>query len=250
MIRNYLKVAWRSLYKNRSASLISAASLAIGMAVAILIATWIQDELTYNTSFENYPRIAQVMQHQNFNGDVHTDKAISIPLATKLRQDYGDDFTFIVLSSWTNSHLLSFREKNISFTGNYMEPDAAKMLTLKMVQGSRDNLSDPSSLLICQNVRKAIFGNDNAVGQIVKLDGKELKVAGVYENLPAGNSFHDVNFIAPWALFSKDDDVKNAQQDWGVNSFQLFSQIAEGRDMHRVSLKIKNFKRSELVAEC
>src|SRR4051812_4205707 len=123
MIKNYLKIAWRGLQKNRSSSLINIGGLTVGMAVSILIGLWIYDELAYNKTFQNYSRIAQVMQHQHFNGDVQTDKAIAIPLADKLHLDFGNDFQHLVLSSWTNAHILSYKEKNLSYTGNYMEPD-------------------------------------------------------------------------------------------------------------------------------
>src|SRR5687768_3725831 len=118
MIKNYLKIAWRNLARNKGYSAINIGGLAVGMTVAILIGLWIYDELSFNKYHKNYDRIAQVMQHQNFNGEIHTDKAIPIPLAIALRQTYGSDFKHIVLSSWTNPHILSFNEKNLSQLGN------------------------------------------------------------------------------------------------------------------------------------
>jgi len=68
MILNYFKIAWRNLIKSKGYSAINIGGLALGMAVAIMIGLWIWDELSYNKYFNNYDRIAQVMQHQNFNG--------------------------------------------------------------------------------------------------------------------------------------------------------------------------------------
>ena len=70
MFRNYLKIALRNLVKHKVYSAINIAGLATGMAVAMLIGLWVWDELSYNKSFQNYDRIAQVMQHQTFNGNM------------------------------------------------------------------------------------------------------------------------------------------------------------------------------------
>ena len=69
MIKNYFKIAWRNLIKSKGYSAINIGGLAVGMAVAMLIAFWIYDELSYNKFHKNYDRIAQVMQHQTFNGE-------------------------------------------------------------------------------------------------------------------------------------------------------------------------------------
>ncbi|MPR31846.1 hypothetical protein GBK04_00395 [Cytophagaceae bacterium SJW1-29] len=68
MLRNYLKIALRNLIKNKAYSAINIGGLAVGMAVALLIVLWVWDELSYNKSFQNYDRIAQVMQNQTYKG--------------------------------------------------------------------------------------------------------------------------------------------------------------------------------------
>src|SRR5437868_4277349 len=99
MLKNYIKIAWRNLTKNKIASFINVGGLAIGMAVAMLIGLWIFQELSFNKIHTNYKRIAQVMQHQNYSGVIQTDKAMPIPLAAELRSRYGSDFNQVVLSS-------------------------------------------------------------------------------------------------------------------------------------------------------
>lgn len=242
MLKNYLKIAWRNFIKNKGYSAINIGGLAVGMAVAILIGLWIYDELSFNKYHKNYDHIAQVMQHQNFNGEIHTDKAIPYPLGTALRNYYGNDFRYVVLSSWTNSHILSFNEKSISQSGNYMEPDAPEMLTLKMIRGSRAGLRDPSSILISHAVSKAIFGDVDPIEKVIKLDTANLKVTGVYEDIPHSSTFKNISFIAPWSLYASSEEVKNAKENWDNNSFQLFAQISDKRNMNQISAKIRDSK--------
>ena len=217
----------------------------------MLIGIWIADELSFNKYHQHYDRIAQVMQNQNFSGDVHTEKAIAIPLATELRTKYGKDFKHIVLSSWTNSHLVSFNGNNFLKSGNFMEADAPSMLTLNMIKGPIDALKDPSSILISESLSKSLFGNEEAVGKIITVDNKMIaKVAGIYEDLPYNSSFRDVLFIAPWDMYvSSDEEIKNAGTDWGQNGYQLFVEIADNQDMLKISNEIKNAKPGSLSRE-
>ena len=219
------------------------------MAVALIIGLWMYEAFSFNKFHKNYDSIVQVMQHQNYNGEIHTDKAVPIPLGTELRRVYGTDFKHVVLSSWTNAHLLTVGDKSISQQGNFMEPGAPAMLTLTMASGSAAGLKDPSSILLSLSVSKALFGNDNAIGKIITLDTTVLKVTGVYEDLPANTSFNNVAFIAPWDLYTAAEENKNAIGDWNQNSFQLFAQLADSRRIKEVSAKIKDMKLKALGTE-
>jgi putative ABC transport system permease protein len=242
MIKNYLKIAWRNLIKNKVSSFINIGGLAVGMAVAMLISLWIWDELSYDKYHQSYASIARVMQNQTVNGEINSLKAMPIPAAYELRNLYGNNFKYVVLSSWTNPHLLSFKDKNISMQGNFMEPEAPQMLALKMTMGTRNALTDQSSILLSESVAKAIFGNANPLGKILKLDNFNLKVAGIYQDLPSNTSFTNVAFIAPWELYAQSPDVQQAKYNWNANSFQLFAQIADKKNMTEVSAKIKDIK--------
>jgi hypothetical protein len=72
MIRSYFRIAWRNLIKSKGYSLINIGGLAAGMAVAMLIGLWIWDELSFDKYNKNYDRIAQLMQNQNYNGEIST----------------------------------------------------------------------------------------------------------------------------------------------------------------------------------
>ena len=89
MLTNYLKIAWRNLLRNKVYSFINIGGLALGMAVAMLIGLWVWDEVSVNRSFANYDRIAQVWQHQTFNGKIGTQEEMPPPLGNALRTNYG-----------------------------------------------------------------------------------------------------------------------------------------------------------------
>ena len=85
MIRNYFKIAWRNLIKNRVYSLINIGGLAVGMGVAILISLWVYDEVSYDQYHANYERIAQVLQHQTYNGETGTQEANPAVMGEEIR---------------------------------------------------------------------------------------------------------------------------------------------------------------------
>jgi putative ABC transport system permease protein len=252
MIRNYLKIAWRNLLKNKVHTFINISGLSIGMAVAMLIGLWIWDELSTNKYFQNYDRIVRVMQHQTFNGVIQSQTAIPMPLGAALRQDYtgpNKDFKYTVLSSWNGGHTLSHGDKKINQSGSYMQAEAPDMLTLKMIKGNRKALHDRSSIILSASSAKALFGDSNPMDQIIKMDNTwTLKVAGIYENMPNNNEFADLNFIAPWDMYITTEPwLKNAQTSWGNNSFQLFAQLNPNADITKVSAKIKDIKMKALA---
>jgi ABC-type antimicrobial peptide transport system permease subunit len=246
MIRNYFKIAFRNLLKHKGYSFINIFGLATGMAVAMLIGLWVWDELSYDKYHKNYDRIAKVMQRGVFNGDFGAGGHMPIPLENELRTVYGTDFTHVVMSSWTNEHILAYDEKKFTKKGNYLSPEAPEMFSLKMLKGTRTGLKEPSSILLSESVALALFGDTDPLGKIMKIDNKlNVKVTGVYEDLPYNTDFRDMTFIAPWDLYvSTQGWVKRAKDnaEWNNNSWQMLVQIAPNTDFKAITEKIKNIK--------
>ncbi|MGN6395192.1 MAG: ABC transporter permease [Mucilaginibacter sp.] len=242
MIKNYLKIAWRSMLKNKASSIINIGGLAVGMAVAIMIGLWIWDELSFNKYHKNYDRIAQVMLNQTFNGEVSTGRAIALPLEAEMRKSYGSDFKHIVMASWNDNHTLGTGEKNVSFAGSFMGSDAPEMLTLKMLKGNWNGLKNPSSLIISSSVAKALFGSADPVGKTVKLDNKAtFNISGVYADMPANTTLGGITFMAPWEFYITHHDwIGRDPANWSDNSLFMYVQIADNADMARVTARIKD----------
>jgi putative ABC transport system permease protein len=253
MLKNYFKIAWRNMVKSKGYSAINIGGLAVGMAVAMLIAFWIYDEMSFDKVHKNYSRIAKVMQHQTFNGYKYTGTAIPAPLEGEMKSRYGQDFKYLVMTSWQGEKILAAGDKKIIVEGNYMGSDVTRMLTLPMIKGTHDALKDPHSVILSSSTAKALFGTDDPMNKVVKISGTtDVKVTGIYEDFANNSEFRDLHFIAPWDLYvSAEPWVQQArdQLQWGNNSFQLFAQIGDGLDMARVSKKIMNVKQDKVPDE-
>jgi putative ABC transport system permease protein len=254
MIKNYFKIAWRNLIKNKGYSAINVGGLAVGMGVAILIGLWIYDELSFNKYHQNYNRIAQVMQNQIVNeGVIETDNYIPFPLDKELKNSYGDNFKYLVMASFERDHILAFKDKSITKSGMYMDTDAARLLSLKMLAGTADGLIETNSILLSASLAKTLFGNTDPLNKILKIDYKQaVKVTGVYEDLPFNTDLKNLSFIAPWELFVASNEWVQSSRDnnlWDNNSFQLFAQIADNVDFESVNKKIIHSKLDKVDAE-
>jgi len=251
MIINYFKIAFRTLAKNKVYSFINIAGLAMGMSVAMLIGLWIFDELSYDKHHKNYDRIVQVMQHQTRNGDIGTQTANPYPLGAELRRNYGTDFKHIIMSTWMNPHILANGDKKFSKPGSFMDAEAPEMLTLDMLKGTWSGLKDPYSIFLSESVAKAFFGESDPMDKIIKIDNNlNVKVTGVYKDLPYNSSFRQLEFLAPWSLFEISSPyLKTMEDPWRPNNFPIFAQLTDRADIDQASARIRDVKKKNIRKE-
>ena len=244
MIRNYFKIAWRNILINKGSAAINIGGLSVGMAVAILIGLWIYNELSFDKYHDNYDRIAQVMQHQTYNDVIGTQVANPAVMAETIRNEFGSDFKYVLQASWNFDHALRFKDKVFFKPGSYFEPEVAEMLTLKMIYGNRDALKEMHSIMLSESVAEVFFGKEDPIGEILKLDDKvDVKVTGVYKDLPNATSFQQLGFILPWDLYlSQKPWIKEMEDPWGSNFTQTYALLADNTNFETVSVKIKDVK--------
>jgi len=244
IFQNYFKVAWRNLVRNKTYSAINIGGLAVGMMVAMLIGLWIYDELSFNKYHKNYNSIARVMQQQTLDGEVNTDNNVPAPLFKELQRNFEADFERVVITSWIQRHVLAYDESSFTKPGNFMSVGAAELLSLKILSGSASGLKDRATILISESVAKALFKNSDPVDKMMKINkDMDVKVVGVYEDIPYSSEFHELGFIAPFDLFASttewvNDAVKNSE--WESSSFQILVQLSPNSDLKSVSDKIKD----------
>jgi ABC-type antimicrobial peptide transport system permease subunit len=238
MFKNYFKIAWRNLAKNKVYSSINIAGLATGIAVALLVGLWIWDELSFNSYHRNHSRLAQIMLNQTSNGEIYTDETIAMPLGEALRTGHAADFKYVSLSSWENEHTLVVENNKLPAAGRWVEPDFPEMFTLDMVNGNRDVLKDPSTILLAESTAKALFGRDNPINKTVKLDNKmDMKIGGVYKDLPHNSSFYETKILLPWG---HKENWMNRQTSWTNHCGVLYVQLSDNADFNNTNTKIKN----------
>jgi len=241
MFKNYFKIAWRNVIKNKTYSIINILGLAIGMAVAIIIGLWIYDEASANKNYKNYSTIYQVMMHQTFDGFRGTQQSLPYPLGEELKSKF-PDFKAVAMCDWGQRHSLVYGEKKISKFGHFIGEEAVSIFSLNILNGDKNPLHDPYSIVLTKETADILFGNTDPIGKTIKLDNQtDLKVTAVVDKEPKNSSltfdylipFQLEESIYPW--------VKQYHKtNWANNSWQVFVQLFNNADPQNVNAKIKN----------
>jgi ABC-type antimicrobial peptide transport system permease subunit len=241
MWKNYFVIAWRNLLKNKLYSLVNITGLATGMAVAMIIGLWIYDEVSANRHFQHYGQLYQVMMHQTFDEHRGTQSAMPFPTGEELKAKF-PDFEAVAMCDWGGPHSLIYGEKKISKTGHFIGEEAVSMFPIKILEGGKNPLHDPYSIVLTDETAHILFGNEDPIGKAVKLDNATmLKVTAVVEKQPKNSSlsydylipFHLQEQIYPW--------IKQYHKtNWGNNSWQCFVQLKDNATEKSTDAKVKN----------
>jgi putative ABC transport system permease protein len=244
MFRNYLLTAWRQLLRGKLYSLINITGLAAGMAIAMLIAIWVWDEVSFNLYHRNHARLANILSIESTNGEITVGPHAAVPLAAELRVRFPADFKALALVA-EGGHVLATGNKKIEQWGMWAQPAFPAMFSLRLLKGSPDALKDPSSLLLSQWLATSLFGGADPLNKPVLVDGRtEMKVGGVYEDLPENTRFYGISFLLAWD--NKDNRGTTADADWTDHHFSLYVQLSDQADFEKTSSKIKDITKPHL----
>lgn len=240
MIRNYLTLSWRNLLKNKAFSFTNILGLGIGMVCTILILLWVQDELTYNRFHDNYKNIYQVMAHRDFNNQIFTDENMVLPLSRSL-ESKSPLIKNTVVTTHQQSHILSYGEAKLKKNGYTVSENFFKMFTWKFVKGQPATaIPDAYSIVLTESAAKALFGNENPIDKIVRVDNDyDARVTAILADLP-GNSTFQFDFINSFNYTG--DYLKQAMMNWQNSSWSVFVQTEDGANMKVVEKLINDIK--------
>lgn len=240
MYKSYFKIGWRNLFKHKGYSFINIGGLAAGMAVAMLIGLWIYDELSFNQYHENYGDIVQVMRHETYEGERETGSSQVPGLGTLLGSTYDRYFEYVVPATQTAEFVVATEDKKLTEIGSYMQAEAPEMLSLRMQQGTRSGLQDMRSILISATLADKLFADTDPIGQSLTINAsQEVKVSGVYEDLPVNSEFHELKFILPLALFFAVNDWTGPDV-WDNYFMRIYAQVRPTVGIEEASEAVKD----------
>lgn len=241
MFKNYFKIAWRNLIRNKVYSALNILGLAIGMAVALLIGLWVYYQFSYDRFLPGYKQVYKVSVRFNDNGQVGVGPATPYPLADAIKKDI-PAVQYVARTDWMGPHSLVVGDKKLYSSGAMAGSDFLKIFPFVMQKGNADAvLQDPYSIVLSASTAKALFGNADPVNKTVRIDNShDLKVTGVMKDVPA-NSTLQFSFIVPFSFFKANNDwVKQASTVWQNNSFQTFVALNPNASYKQASLLLGN----------
>ena len=167
MFKNYLKTAWRNLWRNKGFSLINISGLTIGLTCCLLIALYIQNELSFDKFESKGDRIARVIMQYSFNGSNETNGGnfTSIRVASVFPKTFPEVESAVKMVQ--RSRVVKYRDKLIDEKKfMFADPSFFNVFSFHLIQGNSNTALDaPDDVVLTASTAKKYFGNDNAIGK-------------------------------------------------------------------------------------
>lgn len=231
----------RSLRKNGTYSFINISGLAIGITCSLLILLWVFDELTFNKFIPKADRLYQVWINASFDGKINSWTSLPLPAYEELKTQNSNIKNTCVTDWGGGDHLFASGDKRLYKKTYYASKEFLEMFEFPLVKGNAAQvLDDPNSIVISESMAKVMFGDADPINQVIRVDNaNDLKVSGVLKDVPKNSSFQ-FDCLLPWELKVKVESwVKNAQTNWGNNSFQIFMELNDQKNQAAVETAIK-----------
>jgi putative ABC transport system permease protein len=242
MLKNYFKIAWRNLSRNRGFTFTNLLGLTIGITCTIFIYLWVQDELTYDTFHKSHNNVYQVMANRNFNGQVMTDNNMVLPLASSLAAAY-PQIKNAVATSGQEPHILTtntdtkLKKKGYTVSARFFD-----VFSWEFTSGSASSaLADPASIVLTNSAASALFGKSDPINKTIQIDNEQnYKVTAIVKD-PPGNSTLQFDYIIPFNY--SDPNVQQSMNEWTNSSWYVYLQVVPGTDINLLNKNITALKR-------
>lgn len=235
MLRNYLKVAFRNLWRRKGYSLLNITGLAIGMASAILILLWISNEISYDRFHKNKDYIYQAWNRGVFDSKLQCWESTPTVLGPTMQLEFPEVSAVTRISGrW---FVTVVGEKKVSSRSIITDPAFLKMFSFPLVQGNANTALDGIySILVTQKMAKKMFGSEDVINRVITIDSNNYTVTGVLKDLPLNTAF-EFEFILPWSFMKR---TGNESLSWGNNNVTTYVQLKPNTNIAAFGEKIKD----------
>jgi len=222
MLKNYIKVAFRNIKKNKVFSLINLMGLALGMCCGFLIFLYVQHELSYDRFHEKAERIYRVVTEWNVEGKTQIHQTTAAPIAPALLKDYSEVQSAVRIRR--ASSVVSCGEKSFIEGGIYLvDPSFLELFNFPLIKGNPETaLKDRNSTVITEEIAKKYFGDQDPIGKRLTIWRKhDFKITAVARNVP-GNTHLRFNFLVRFDLVNS---LSNYNYLGSWNAWNFFTYI-------------------------
>jgi putative ABC transport system permease protein len=251
MIKNYFKIAWRTLFQNKLYTLLNVAGLSFGITCFLLIGLYLFDELTFDQQHSKADRIYRIIEHKNVKGEQSTVAAAGYKLAEESKKAIAEVENTTRIQRTGRANLVN-PENPVNFqeTVTVADEHFLEIFDFPLLSGDEKTaLKEPNSIIINEDLAMRLFNKTDVLGKTLQFSFMEspLKITGVLKNHPRNSSFN-FNSVMSDASFQNTDFYKNiAVSDWLSNNFSVYVLLKPNADAQSVSGKMKklvldNFK--------
>jgi putative ABC transport system permease protein len=235
MIRNYFKIAFRNLWRNKGFSAINIFGLAIGIGTCLIMLLFVQHELSYDRFNTKADRIVRVVFNGHVKGEKMKEANVFPPVAQTLKNDYPEVQEATRLC-FGGAPLVTYQEKTFQeYAFAYADANFFQVFTLPLIQGNAATaLAEPNTVIITKALAEKYFGQDDPIGKILnfKTWNTAYKVTGVINKVPDNSHFH-------FDMFASMASLPDAKSDsWMTSNYFTYLVLPNGYDYRKLEAKL------------
>ena len=230
MIRNYIKIAWRNLWKDKTFTLLNIAGLAIGIGVCIILFSFVNKELAFDKMYSQAENIYRV----NMETSEEYDYEIWATMPNAVGPAIADDLpqvkkmSRLIKNDFGATASLKVGDKNFTENDYYLADEALfEMFDFEFLKGTKESaFSKPNSIVLSQTSKEKLFGNQDAMNQLITVNNRDtLQVAGIYADMPE-------NSVMDYAMVSNImDSWMGTNVYWSNASYETYIQLQPDADV-------------------
>lgn len=245
MFKNYIKTAWRNLWKNKVFSAINIIGLSVGMASCIVILLFV----SYEKSFDNFhtKNIYRLNEVQKFPGMVSSQKVglSMFPMGPTMRNEFPEILNFSRVR-WKYNYPIKNNDKTVFFPAMfYVDSTFLQMFDFKLLRGKREDvLQKPNSIVLTQASADKLFGKQDPIGKTITHyadDTVSYMVTGIMEDVPQ-NSQMQFDGLMSFSTFAKPEMM----DWWGGNWMDTYFELAPGTNIAEMTKKFPGYLKKHL----
>ncbi len=249
MIGSYIKTSGRNLMRNRLFSSINIIGLAISMSVGLLLIAFVLDLRSYDRFHKNGERIYRITNVLTSNrGQISKFASTSIKTGKLIREKVTGVEEVAIVRDF--SHDAKVGDNILPIKGFSAEPSLFRVFTFPMLEGNSNTaLEDPYSIVLTATAARKLFGDESALGKVIKFDTLDYQVTGVMKDVPF---FSHINFEALVSLSTAEQINKNDKnfEKWtnmGLNYVYLL--LSENTNAPSIQSQLDAIAKQENLAQ-
>jgi len=246
MIPYYIKIAWRSLLKQKMYSVIKIGGFAFSIAACILISLFIHNELSYDRSYPTENRIYRIISEFKNDGNAYKGTALPAPLTKVIKEDFpeielaGRLLPSSLFGAGSNQVMTSNSNKSTYEEGfTFADQGLLDILQIPMVYGERAHaLDEPNTIVISGSKAQKYFSNQDPVGEVIYLNNDKSKpytIKGVMVDLPTTSHLYSYDFLL---TMTGVEFYPDEQTNWGASNYVGYIQVKDGTDIQQFEKKL------------
>lgn len=248
MLKHLIKLFFRNIRRNLSSFLINIIGLSTGLACALFIALWVNDELGVDKFHQNHDRIYQVAENVQFSNGIQTIIETSAPMADFLVEQMPEvEYAAAAIQpDWFGKHVLSVGNQNLKALGQLVSKDYFNIFSYNLIQGDKNQvITDPNSIVVSKDLALKLFGTiENIIGRSVEYEkNRQFQVSGIFNGTPA-NSTVQFDFVMSDKAYKDEAPWNSINTDvWNSTGPQVYVLLKEGTDIDALNAKVAKIRK-------